>query len=89
MNNSLINPRDIGTRSSAEEVIVSPPGAWSSASERFRRRVPLFITRSQAYYWTREWQEGEAEADEELRRGEARTFDAPGEALRWLNSPED
>jgi hypothetical protein len=37
----------------------------------------------------REWQEGEAEADEELRRGEARSFDSPEDALRWLDEPED
>ncbi len=53
------------------------------------RRVPFFIPRSQAYYWSYEWQEGEAEADEELGRGEIQTFDDPLEALRWLDSPED
>ncbi len=89
MTDSLMNPRAMGTKSSADEVRVAPMGAWSSASERVPRRVPLFIPRSQAYYWTREWQRGEAEADEELRRGEARRFDDHQEALRWLNSPED
>lgn len=54
-----------------------------------RHCVPFFIPRLQTYYWSREWQEGEREALEELRRGEARTFDDPDEALRWLNSPED
>ncbi len=63
-----------------------------SASVPFRRlpyRVPFFMPRGQAYYWTREWQEGEAEADEELRRGEARAFDDVEDALGWLDSPED
>ncbi len=60
-----------------------------STSTHLPRRVPFFILRDQAYYWTQEWQEGEAEADAELRRDEARTFDDPEEALRWLDSPED
>lgn len=63
-----------------------------SASVPTRRspyRVPFFLSRGQTYYWTREWQEGEAEADAELRRGEGRIFDDPEEALRWLDSLED
>ncbi len=52
-------------------------------------RVPLFVPRHQAYYWTREWQEDEAEALEELERGEGITFHDPAEAARWLMSPED
>ncbi len=75
---------------SADEVrITSDSGPSIFAPERLPRRVPLFIPRNQAYYWTREWQEGEVEADEELRRGEARAFDNVEDALRWLDSPED
>lgn len=51
-------------------------------------RMPLFIPRSQAYYWTREWQEGEAEALAELERGEGVVFEDPKEAVRWLNSDD-
>lgn len=72
----------------AVEVAVNPEST-SFPTPRSPYRVPFFIPRDQAYYWTREWQEGEAEADEELRRGEAWIFDNPEDALRWLNSPED
>lgn len=56
---------------------------------RPRRRVPLFSRSDQLYYWTREWQESEAAADEEIRRGELRRFSDADEAMRWLDSPED
>ena len=61
----------------------------SSASEQRFRRVPLFMPRDQKYFWSREWQHGEYEADAELRRGEGVTFDTPQDAFRWLDSPED
>ena len=61
----------------------------SSTPEPRPRRVPLFVPRREAYYWTREWQDDEAEALKELERGEGRVFDDPKEAVRWLRSPED
>ncbi len=51
--------------------------------------MPLFIPKDQAYYWTREWQEGEAEALAELERGEGVVFEDPKEAVRWLNSDDE
>lgn len=39
---------------------------------------------SQSYYWTREWQEAEREAVEELRRGEYVSFASGAEAAQWL-----
>lgn len=39
---------------------------------------------SQSYYWTREWQEAEHEAMEELRRGEYVSFSSGADAARWL-----
>lgn len=60
------------------ELLGYPPMTW------FR-----FISSDQAYFWSREWQQGEQEALEELRRGEALTFDDPEEALRWLNGPNE
>ncbi len=52
------------------------------------RSVPFFMPRVQVYYWSPSWQEGERQSLEELRRGEARTFDDPEETLRWLDEPE-
>jgi hypothetical protein len=62
---------------------VSVPPSYSSY------KVPLFILRDEAYYWTHEWQSDEREALGELERGEGKVFDDPEEAVRWLNSPED
>jgi hypothetical protein len=61
----------------------------SSTPEQRPRHMPLFMPRRQRYYWTQEWQHGEAEADAELRRGEGITFDNLQDAFRWLDSPED
>ena len=85
-----IDPSRAETASSEDRVRIAPDSRlWSFMPRRLPRRVPLFIPRDQAYYWTREWQEGEAEADEEIRRGELRRFSDLDEALRWLDSPED
>jgi hypothetical protein len=59
-------------------------GNTSVVSAHPRRRVPLFSRSDQLYYWTREWQEGEAEALAELERGEGVVFEDPKEAVRWL-----
>jgi hypothetical protein len=61
----------------------------SSTPELWPRRLPLFMPRGQRYYWLREWQQGEAEAEAELRRGEGVTFENVQDAFRWLTSPED
>ncbi len=35
-------------------------------------RPQIHVPREQAYFWTREWQAGEREADEEIRAGRVR-----------------
>ena len=60
------------------ELLRYPPTTW------FR-----FVPPNQAYYWTPEWQEGEAEAEREIRRGEIRRFTNLKDALRWLDNSED
>lgn len=40
----------------------------------------------QTYYWTPEWQEGEREADEDIKHGRIVEFDDVEDATRWLNS---
>ncbi|MEW5828833.1 MAG: AbrB/MazE/SpoVT family DNA-binding domain-containing protein [Chloroflexota bacterium] len=50
------------------------------------RLVPQFaIDRSQAYFWTRRWQEGEREADEDLLNGRFREFGTMEEAIQFLD----
>lgn len=61
----------------------------SMGAARPRRRIPLFTHSDQLYFWTREWQEAEAAADEEIKRGELRRFSDIDEAIRWLDSPEE
>ena len=42
------------------------------------------VDKSQAYFWTRKWQEGEREADEDIEAGRVRTFDSVGELIEDL-----
>lgn len=52
---------------------------------------PFFIPADQAYYWSREWQEGEAEADADLKAGEYVEFDDPDDpdaVVRWFDEPD-
>lgn len=85
-----VNPSVAKADSRQDEVrLTSGSDAWRFVSEGMPRYVPLFAPRGQVYYWTREWQNGEGEADEELRRGEGRVFDNTEDALRWLDDPED
>lgn len=43
----------------------------------------------QAYFWTQAWQEGEQEADEDIRLGRTRRFSDPEEAIAWLRGDQD
>ena len=42
------------------------------------------VDKSQAYFWTRRWQEGEREADEDIKAGRVKTFDSVDELIRDL-----
>jgi TRAP-type C4-dicarboxylate transport system substrate-binding protein len=37
------------------------------------------MDKSQAYFWTRKWQEAEKEASEDIKAGRVRTFDSVDE----------
>lgn len=80
--------RPTGEGEARTEVRADSPSR-SSAPEVAPRRTPLFVTRNEAYYWSREWQSDEAEALQELERGEGKVFHDPREAVRWLRSPEN
>lgn len=54
------------------------------ATHKPPKGMPLFIPRSQAYFWTPEWQAGEREAQREIDAGLARRFENVEDALRWL-----
>lgn len=61
----------------------------SFTSEGTRRRAPTFIPRDQAYFWTQEWQDGEAEALREIEAGNVRHFESAREAIAWLLSDDE
>ncbi len=45
--------------------------------------------RGQAWFWTKEWQEREREADEAIARGDVSgPFTSAGELIRYLHSVE-
>src|SRR6516164_7705236 len=49
--------------------------------------VPVrFVPREQFWFWTREWQEKEQEAEEALARGEVKEFDSVEDLLEDLRS---
>jgi len=48
-------------------------------------RVKKLVDRSQAYFWTRRWQEGERKADEDIRAGRVHRFDNAEKALKFLH----
>jgi hypothetical protein len=44
------------------------------------------VDKSQAYFWTEEWQKGEAEAEADIKAGRVKTFDSAEELLEDLDS---
>lgn len=50
------------------------------------RLVPqVAIERSQAYFWTKRWQEGERQAEEDIKAGRVREFANIDEAIKYLD----
>ncbi|GAH13460.1 unnamed protein product [marine sediment metagenome] len=42
------------------------------------------VDKSQAYFWTKEWQEAEKEASEDIKAGRVKTFDSAEELIKDL-----
>ena len=42
------------------------------------------VDKNQAYLWTKEWQEAEREAGEDIKAGRVKTFDSPEELTKEL-----
>ena len=42
------------------------------------------VDKNQAYFWTKRWQEAEAEADEDIKAGRVKTFDSAEELIKDL-----
>lgn len=43
------------------------------------------VDKSQAYFWTKRWQEAEKEADDDIRTGRVRTFESVDELIEDLD----
>ena len=43
------------------------------------------VDKSQAYFWTRRWQKGEREADEDIKAGRVKTFESADELIKELD----
>jgi AbrB family looped-hinge helix DNA binding protein len=43
------------------------------------------VDKSQAYFWTKKWQEGEREADEDIKAGRIKTFNTVDELIKDLD----
>ncbi len=48
-------------------------------------RVKKLVDKEQAWFWTRRWQEGEREAEEDIRAGRTHSFDSAQEAVAFLH----
>lgn len=52
-------------------------------------RPKKLIDKSQAWFWTEEWQAGEREADLNIQRGEVVEFDNVEDAIRHLHEGDE
>ena len=43
------------------------------------------IPKDQAWFWTKEWQKGEAEADEDIKKGNLTRFNNVEDAIKFLD----
>jgi hypothetical protein len=50
------------------------------------RRKPKNVPKDQEWYWSKQWQKWERQADEELARGEFKEFDSVEELIADLHS---
>ncbi len=58
----------------------------SLADDRILLTPKQVVDRSQAYFWTAEWQAAEREADEDIRAGRVRVFESVEELLADLEA---
>jgi hypothetical protein len=44
----------------------------------------ILVDKSQAYFWTTQWQEGEREAEADIKSGHVRVYDSVQELIKEL-----
>lgn len=70
---------------------ITPEHVWShqgGAAPGSCVSLPISLPAEQTYFWTYRWQEAEAEALAEIKRGDYLLFDSddPQDVARWLLS---
>ncbi|MBI4267763.1 MAG: AbrB/MazE/SpoVT family DNA-binding domain-containing protein [Chloroflexi bacterium] len=48
-------------------------------------RVKKLVDKEQAWFWSKRWQEGEREAEEDIRAGRVHRFDNVDQAIKYLH----
>lgn len=73
-------------QASSAEPVLAFGRAVSAASMSTERRhgMPASIPSAQRYFWSRVWQQGETETDQDIAQGDVHRFEHPGDAIRWL-----
>ena len=61
---------------------------WTHVPSNVTRKIAPLTSASQAYYWSRTWQEQEHAALADLASGKSRTFGNADEAIRYLLSDD-
>lgn len=87
-----VNPHIEGAESSEDSVRANPNSrSWSFVAEHLPRRIPLFIPRDQAYYWSWEWQQGIRRSMADLEAGNYTDYspDDSGAITRRFVGEED
>ena len=48
-------------------------------------KVKKLVDKEQAWFWTRKWQQGEMEAEEDIKAGRLHDFENAGRAIEYLH----
>jgi hypothetical protein len=74
---------------SASQTTIHFGRAVTTAPNVARDGLPGTIPSDQLFFWTRQWQEGEAESAAARAAGDVREFASGREATRWLLSDDE
>ena len=80
---------ELNDASAGSTVDVYAASAATTLPRGVPKHMPTMIPRSQLYYWTRAWQEGEAKAIADIEAGRSQVFSDPRELARYLLRPTD
>ncbi len=84
-----MTPATVEIRPNVTSGKTSAPVTLTPSALSPSQRPPLFISRDELFFWSREWQEGERESAEARAAGELKVFPSASEAIEWLKAPED